>query len=105
MKNKLLNLSLVIILILSIHNGVPAQNPLLEPFDTPHGIIPFEKVKPEHILPAFHVALEEDRKQIQAIVDNPKPPTYENTISALAKMGQKRNLISMYASGMGFQVL
>ena len=100
MKNKLLNLSLVIVLILSIHNGVPAQNPLIEPFDTPHGIIPFEKVKPEHILPAFHVALEEDRKQVQAIIDNPQPATFENTIAAYAKIGRKSSMISNYANAM-----
>jgi peptidyl-dipeptidase Dcp len=66
MKNKPFNffpnLGLVIILILSIHTGVLAQNPLLEPFNTPHGIIPFEKVEPEHILPAFNVVLKKDRK-------------------------------------------
>jgi peptidyl-dipeptidase Dcp len=43
-------------------NQIIAQNPLPEPFNTPHGIIPFEKVEPEHILPAFNVVLKEDRK-------------------------------------------
>ncbi|MFN3557339.1 MAG: M3 family metallopeptidase [Bacteroidales bacterium] len=78
-----------------------AQNPLLEPFNTPHGIIPFEKVELEHILPAFHVALEEDRKQVQAIIDNPQPATSENTIDALARVGQKREMISLYAQALG----
>lgn len=75
-------------------NQIFAQNPLLEPFNTPHDFIPFEKVDLEHILPAFEVALEEDRKQVQAIIDNPQPATFENTIAALARVGQKRGLIA-----------
>jgi peptidyl-dipeptidase Dcp len=78
-----------------------AQNPLLEPFNTPHGIIPFERVELEHILPAFEVALEYDRKQIQSIIDNPQPATFENTIAALARVGQKREMISLYAQALG----
>ncbi|TVQ11901.1 MAG: M3 family peptidase [Bacteroidetes bacterium] len=100
MKNKLLNLRLVIILILSIHTGVLAQNPLLDPFNTPYGIIPFEKVKPEHILPAFNITMEEDRMQVQAIIDNPQPATFKNTIVALAKTGRKSSMISVYANAL-----
>ncbi|TVR77083.1 MAG: hypothetical protein EA409_12365 [Saprospirales bacterium] len=79
---------------------VETQNPLLEPYDTPHGIIPFEKVEQEHILPAFNVFLEEDRKQVQTITDNPQSPTFENTIGALAKIGRESGLISAYANAM-----
>lgn len=94
-------LSLPILLLFLTGYPSLAQNPLLEPFNTPHGIIPFERVELEHILPAFHVALEEDRKQVQAIIDNPQPATFENTIDALARVGQKRELISLYAQALG----
>ncbi|SNS22327.1 peptidyl-dipeptidase Dcp [Belliella buryatensis] len=77
-----------------------AQNPLLEPFDTPHGIIPFDKVEPEHILPAFNVALEEDRKQVQAIIDNSETATFNNIIAAYAKIGRNTGMISGYANAM-----
>jgi peptidyl-dipeptidase Dcp len=77
-----------------------AQNPLLEPFNTPHGIIPFDKVELAHILPAFNIALEEDRKQVQAIIDNPEPATFENTIAAYAKIGKQIGMLSGYANAM-----
>lgn len=76
------------------------QNPLLEPYNTPHGIIPFEKVKLEHILPAFRETVNKDRMLIKKISDNPLPATFENSVDALEKIGKKRNLISAYARGM-----
>jgi len=74
------------------------QNPLLEPYDTPHGIIPFEKVELEHILPAFRQVLIEDIQTIESIVSNIEPADFLNTIVPLAKVGSKRQVISFYTS-------
>ncbi|MFN3757470.1 MAG: M3 family metallopeptidase, partial [Flavobacterium sp.] len=74
------------------------QNPLLEPYDTPHGIIPFEKVKLEHILPAFRQALQEDKQTIKTIIDNRKPADFSNTIIPFVKLGSKRQVISFYTN-------
>lgn len=64
------------------------KNPLLEEWDTPFGIAPFEKVKVEHYKPAIMKGLEEHSKEIQAIIDNPEAPTFENTIVALDNAGE-----------------
>jgi peptidyl-dipeptidase Dcp len=75
-----------------------SQNPLLEPYNTPHGIIPFEKVKPEHIIPAFQQALQEDRQTVQSIVGNKKPADFRNTIIPFVTIGSKRQVISFYTT-------
>jgi peptidyl-dipeptidase Dcp len=67
--------------------NVEQQNPFFKPFDTPYGIPPFEKIKHEHYLPAFKKGIELNRKEIDAIVNNPAKPTFENTIEALEKSG------------------
>lgn len=64
-----------------------AANPLLEKYNTPYGTIPFDKIKNEHYLPAMETAMKEHNKEIDAIVNNVKPATFENTIVALEKSG------------------
>jgi peptidyl-dipeptidase Dcp len=65
-----------------------AVNPLLEPWTTPFQVPPYDKIKPEHFLPALKVAIEQNRKEIDAIVNNPQPPTFANTIEALEFSGE-----------------
>jgi peptidyl-dipeptidase Dcp len=64
-----------------------AANPLLEKYNTPYETIPFDKIKNEHYLPAMEVAMKEHNKEIDAIVNNSKPATFENTVVALEKSG------------------
>jgi peptidyl-dipeptidase Dcp len=59
------------------------SNPLLSEFDTPFNVPPFDKIKNEHYLPAFQEGIKQQQKKIAAIVDNPSPPTFTNTIEAL----------------------
>ncbi len=68
-----------------------ADNPLMKPFDTPFGIPPYEKIKPEHYVPAIKAAIENQRAEIKAICDNPEAPTFENTIIALDYSGEDLN--------------
>jgi peptidyl-dipeptidase Dcp len=63
------------------------DNPLLAPWDTPFGAPPFDRIRPEHFLPAFDAALAQRRAEIGAIVANPAPPTFDNTIAALERAG------------------
>lgn len=92
------------VLTIMIYTTVNAQNPLLGTFDTPHGIIPFGQVKPEHILPAFEYALEEARTDIRAIVENSEPPTFENTIHAFEILGERRLGIFRYVRLLDFAI-
>ncbi|MEE4197584.1 MAG: M3 family metallopeptidase [Bacteroidales bacterium] len=57
-------------------------NPLLSEWDTPYGVPPFEQVKMEHFAPAFEVAMQEHKDEMEAIITNPDEPTYQNTVEA-----------------------
>lgn len=70
-----------------------AQNPLLCKWDTPFALPPFETIKAEHYRGAHEAAIREHEAEIAAIVDNPEPPTFENTIDALELAGQTLNRI------------
>ena len=57
-----------------------AGNPLLEPWTTPFQVPPYQKIKPEHFVPAVKAGIEQNRKEVDAIVNNPQPATFANTI-------------------------
>ncbi|MCP2520994.1 M3 family metallopeptidase [SCandidatus Aminicenantes bacterium Aminicenantia_JdfR_composite] len=63
------------------------ENPFFSEFDTPFQVPPFDKIKEEHYLPAFIEGMKQHNKEIEAIANNPEPPTFENTIEALEKSG------------------
>ena len=62
-------------------------NPLLADWDTPHGVPPFDEIKPEHYKPAFEKAMELHNGEIQVIIANTEEPTFENTILELDRSG------------------
>ncbi|HYQ58552.1 MAG TPA: M3 family metallopeptidase [Draconibacterium sp.] len=64
------------------------KNPLLGDFNTPHDAAPFDKVKNEHFLPAFEVAIKEGKAEVEKIKNNPDEPTFENTVVALDEVGR-----------------
>jgi peptidyl-dipeptidase Dcp len=64
------------------------SNPLLSRFDTPYQTPPFDKIKHEHYKPALDSAISMARHEIDAIVNNPAEPTFENTIEALDRTGK-----------------
>ena len=69
-------------------------NPFLGKYTTPFGIPPFEQIKVEHYKPAFIKGMEEHKKEIDAIVNNKKPATFENTIAALDRCGELLNKVA-----------
>ena len=69
-------------------NDAAAGNPLLERWDTPFGAPPFDRIQPAHFEPAFAVALERHRAEIDAIAGDPATPTIDNTIAALERSGE-----------------
>ncbi|HAQ21507.1 MAG TPA: peptidase M3 [Prolixibacteraceae bacterium] len=69
--------------------GQGEANPLLNPFPGIHKTAPFKSVKIEHYLPAFDAAIEEARKEVQEIIDNPADPDFINTIVALDLAGER----------------
>ncbi|MFH4963918.1 M3 family metallopeptidase [Gaetbulibacter sp. M235] len=70
------------------------KNILAEPFKTPFGTAPFSKIKNEDFLPAFKLAIQEAKTEIDTIVNNSELPTFQNTIEALDFSGEKLDRIS-----------
>ena len=63
------------------------ENPLLSEFNTPFGVPPFALIKDEHYLPAFAKGMADQKKEVEAIVSNPEPPSFANTVEALERSG------------------
>lgn len=69
-------------------------NPFLVEYATEFEIPPFDQIKTEHYLPALVAGIEEQNREIEAIVNNPEEPTFENTILALDNSGQTINKVA-----------
>lgn len=59
------------------------SNPFFTEFQTQYGVPSFDKIKLEHYEPAFLKGIEEQNQNIEAIIESPEIPTFENTIAAL----------------------
>ncbi|GAB3129591.1 M3 family metallopeptidase [Microbispora hainanensis] len=64
-----------------------AANPFLSPSTLPYGLPPFQEIREEHYAPAFEQGMAEQIAEVEAIAENPEPPTFENTIEALERSG------------------
>ncbi len=83
-------------------NNSEKDNPLLQTWNTPFGIPPFEKVKNEHYKPAFLYAMKIHKKEIAAIVNNKDSATFENTIVAFDNAGDLLdNVSTVFSSNSG----
>lgn len=79
---------------LSIASTAFAGNPLLETYKTQYQTIPFDIIKTEHYQPAFEEAMKQHTIEINAIVNYPQAPTFENTIVALDRSGSLLTKVS-----------
>ncbi|HMR14942.1 MAG TPA: M3 family metallopeptidase [Mariniflexile sp.] len=70
------------------------ENILLKPFKTPYNTAPFSKIKNDDFLPAFKQSIANAKAEIDAIVNNPDAPTFENTMEALEFSGEQLDSIS-----------
>ncbi len=61
------------------------KNIFLQEWDTPYGTAPFSKIAVTDYMPAFKAGLEEQKANVQKIIDNTAAPTFDNTILALEK--------------------
>ena len=55
-------------------------NPFFEKYNTPHGTVPFDRIRLEDYEEAFMEGIRRDEEQIDKIVNNPEEPTFDNTI-------------------------
>ncbi len=56
------------------------KNPFFEKYNTPHEVVPFDKIKMEDYEEAFMEGIRREKEQIERIVNNPAKPTFDNTI-------------------------
>jgi peptidyl-dipeptidase Dcp len=72
-------------------------NILLEEWSGPYGGVPaFDKMDLADVKPALEKGMELNLAEIDAIADNPEPPTFENTIVALQRAGQVLDRVYEY---------
>ncbi len=64
-----------------------AGNPLATASTLPFHYPAFDKIKDEHFLPAYAEGMRVQLKEIDAIANNKKPATFDNTIVAMEKSG------------------
>ena len=64
------------------------QNPFFQDWDTPYGNAPFSQIKTTDYLPAFKEGIKQQKAEIQAIIDCPDQPTFENTVAAYDRSGE-----------------
>lgn len=67
---------------------------LNKPFNTSYNTAPFSEIKEEDYLPAFKLAIDKAKAEIDEIVNNTDTPNFENTIEALDYSGEELDRIS-----------
>lgn len=75
-------------------------NPFFTEYTTPFQVPPFDLIKMEHYKPAFLQGMEEQKGEIEAIVNNPEPATFQNTIAALDQSGALLRKVRTVFSGL-----
>ncbi|QEL56110.1 M3 family metallopeptidase [Chromobacterium paludis] len=59
------------------------NNPLLQAWNTPHQLPPFDLIRAEHFAPALERLMDEHRQAVEAIAHDPAPASFANTVEAL----------------------
>jgi peptidyl-dipeptidase Dcp len=67
--------------------AIERDNPLLAEWTTPFGVPPFHEIRPEHFLPAFQAAIDQQRREVEAVASTGDAPSFANTIEALEESG------------------
>jgi peptidyl-dipeptidase Dcp len=65
-----------------------AQNPFFQKWETPFGVPPFDRIRPEHYLPAFQAGIRRHNEEIKDILKSRATPSFANTVEALEDSGE-----------------
>ena len=71
----------------SCREQAQSANPLLGEWDTPFGVPPFDKIKPEHYKAAFEQGMAEHKAQLDSIAASADTPGFGSVIAALDRSG------------------
>ena len=70
------------------------DNPFFTEYQTPFKVPPFDKIDTTHYMPAFLEGIRLHNEEIDAIVNNPAAPDFDNTILAFDKCGKLLDRVS-----------
>jgi peptidyl-dipeptidase Dcp len=71
------------------------ENPFYAPSTLPFHAPPFDKIKDSDYQPAIEAGMVQQRKEVEAIANDPALPTLENTVAALEKTGRLLNRVML----------
>jgi peptidyl-dipeptidase Dcp len=70
-----------------------ADNPFLETWNTPFGVPPFDRIRPEHFPAALDRGMDGHLAEIEAVADSEEVPSFANTVAALERSGRLLRLV------------
>jgi peptidyl-dipeptidase Dcp len=102
---KLISILIMSSSLISVSAQTGDANPLLKKWAGSYGGVPaFNEYKVSDIKQALEIAIQEKLTEVEAIANNPKPPTFLNTISALELSGKSLSRVNavfgIYSSNM-----
>src|SRR5882672_8525905 len=83
--------------------ALPPDNPFAAASTLPYGLPPFDRIRDGDFMPAYQAGMTEQLAEVAAIVANPDPPTFENTVLAFESSGRlldrvKKAFVNLNAS-------
>jgi peptidyl-dipeptidase Dcp len=73
----------------TVMKAAPKASPILDPWKGPYdGVPPWDKVRPADFPAAFEAAMKQTKTEFEAILSNPAPITFDNTIKANELSGE-----------------
>ena len=84
----LLTLILTMTLVSCKSDKHAGENPFFAEWNTPYGVPPFDRIVPEHFLPALERGMSLHDAEIDAITSDNDAPTFENVILAYDRSGR-----------------
>ncbi len=94
MKHTLIFAAACLLLASACKNNKVMDNPFFSEYNTPFGVPPFDKIDTTHYIPAFEEAIRQQKEEIEAIVNNPEAPDFNNTIYAFDRSGKLLTRVS-----------
>ena len=94
MRKSFTTLLILTLIVMTTSCNSVKDNPLLVASTNPYGAPAFDKIQTKHYVPAFEEAIAQAKGEVDAICQNPDTPTFENTVEALERSGEKLSLVS-----------
>jgi peptidyl-dipeptidase Dcp len=71
-----------------------STNPLLQTWQAPYGLPPFDALQPQHFEPALRLAMQAHTSELDALAAQTAAPTFDNTLAAFDRTGHQLSAVS-----------